>query len=46
MMNDNELIIAVRNAASFVVMEALGEMGDTAGATESLRSMIRRNGAK
>lgn len=46
MMNDKELIIAVRNAASFVVMEALGEMGDTAGATESLGDMIRRNGAK
>lgn len=45
MMNDDSLISAVRNAASFVVMEALGEIGDTAGATESLGDMIRRNGA-
>lgn len=44
MMNDEGLIPAVRNAASFVVMEALADIGDTAGAGESLGDMIRRNG--
>lgn len=44
MMNDEGLIPAVRNAASFVVMEALADIGDAAGATESLGDMIRRNG--
>ena len=44
MMNDMDLRTSVRNAASFVVMEALGHLDDSAGATETLRDMILRNG--
>jgi hypothetical protein len=45
MVNNESLLRSVRNAAAFVVMEALGDIGDDAGAAETLREMILSNGA-
>ena len=42
---NDQLLRSVRNAASFVVMESLGEVGDEIGAIETLQEMILRNGA-
>jgi hypothetical protein len=45
MVSNESLRTSVRNAATFVVMEALGELDDRAGAAEALREMILRNGS-
>jgi hypothetical protein len=45
MVSNEGLRTSVRNAAAFVVMEALGELDDKAGAAAALREMILRNGS-